>query len=88
MPTAACGDAALSGAGVYAGDTGAGAIGCADGAGGSVAAGAGSAGGAGGAGGGAGSMTVRGGCHGGIGDEQAARPMAKTQAAMAAALRP
>jgi hypothetical protein len=33
-------------------------------------------------------MTVRGGCHGGIGDEQAARPMAKAQAAMAAALRP
>lgn len=83
MPTAVCGGAALSGAAGYAGDGGGGAIGCADGAGGSVAAGAG------GAGGGAGSMTVRGGCHGGIGDEQAARPTAKTQAAMAAAaLRP
>jgi len=52
--------------------------------GGSVVAGAGA--GAGG-GGGAGSMVMRGGCHGGIGDEQAAKPIASTQAATVAAMR-
>lgn len=88
MPDIAGGDSAVSaGAGVpFSGSAGCGVgTGRTAGAGGNALTGA---GGEGGEGGGAGSRMVRGGSHGGIGDEHAARPIASRQAATVAALRP
>jgi len=82
MPTRG-GSASSAGGGVFGAIAGGGAgTGRATGAGGNVVTGAD------GKGAGAGWMVVRGGCHGGIGDEQAANPIASTQTTAAAAWRP
>jgi len=74
------GSASMAGGGALGAIAGGACTGRTDGGGGSVVTGA--------DGEGAGWMVVRGGCHGGIGDEQAANPIASTQITAAAARRP